>query len=158
MSWISQDSPGVVRGWARVFQVPTATERLAAAPLEVVVPEAPVEAEVDAEAVPLFWRVDLPEAQGGAVGWPGSKALSHCHLGISAEKIRLWPPESRNDGGLSESWARQLGLVKFGMKIYIMNHYDMDPYGSVVHSVHLQSRGEHMTWHTHASNIKREYM
>ena len=89
MSWISQDSPGVVRGWARVFQVPTATERLAAAPLEVAVPEAPVEAEVDAEAVPLFWRVDLPEAQGGAVGWPGSKALSHCHLGISAEKIRL---------------------------------------------------------------------
>ncbi|CAL1163536.1 unnamed protein product [Cladocopium goreaui] len=41
--------------------VPTATERLAAAPLEVAVPEAPVEAEVDAEAMPLFWRVDLPE-------------------------------------------------------------------------------------------------
>ena len=30
-------------------------------------PEAPVEAVevVDAEPVPLFWRVDLPEAQGG---------------------------------------------------------------------------------------------
>ena len=56
------------------------TERLAAmsaarhggpaAVVEVAVPpEAPVEAVevVDAEAVPLFWRVDLPEAQGGLV-------------------------------------------------------------------------------------------
>lgn len=89
MSWISQDSPGVVLeglgpGWVRVFQVPTATERLAAvAALEVTVPpEAPVEAEVDAEAVPLFWRVDLPEAQGGAGGWRGSLArhCDHCHI------------------------------------------------------------------------------
>ena len=42
----------------------------AAAVVEVAVPpEAPVEAVevVDAEAVPLFWRVDLPEAQGELV-------------------------------------------------------------------------------------------
>ena len=116
MSWISQDSSGVVRGWVRVFQVPTATERLAAAALEVAVPaEAPVEAEVDAEAVPLFWRVDLPEAQGGAGGWPGSK---HCHIATWVYLQKRSDHDLPNQGTMAACRKVELGLVKFGMKIY----------------------------------------
>ena len=128
----------------RVFQVPSATERLAAvAALEVAVPpEAPVEAEVDAEAVPLFWRVDLPEAQGGAGGCRGARHCDHCHIATWVYLQKRSDHDLPNQGTLAVCRKVELGLVKFGMKIYIMNHYDMGPYGSVVHSVHLQSRGE----------------